>query len=182
MSLLLSSTVTTMMALQSADVLQACNAAAQMAHTNFTNHIATNFVPRTKRYIRLELGQVAYFTQIPAARVTSWVNLLFRAATENSKIEQLLPMYTSLVQPPDPDVKDFLDYLVVTMQALMGPLPVTDLALKRKPERYLSWMHLVLTAFQAAQDTPYAPKLFTMMPQTGHQTPFIKISTTSLHK
>ena len=169
------------MALQSADAVQACNSAAQMAQDNFTNNVATNFVPRSKRFIRLELGQVAYFTQIPAARVTSWVNLLYRAASEDSDISQLLPIYTSLRQPPA-RVLHFLDYLVVTMQALMGPLPVTQQKLKQQPSSYLSWMHLVLTTFQAAQGTPYAPKLFSMMPQMSHHTSFIKISTTSLHK
>ena len=53
---------------------------------------------------------------------------------------------------------EVLEYLVATMQALLGPLPVTDQALRQQPESYLSWLHLVLTDFQAAQDTPYAPK------------------------
>lgn len=162
-------------------VLQACNAAAQLAQVNFTNSITTNFRHRTKRFIRLELAQIAHFTQMPAARVTSWVNLLYRAASEDSNVWQLLPIFTSLVQPPD-DVLELLEYMVTTWQALMGPLPVTDQTLKRQPESYLSWMHLVLTAFQAAQGTPYAPKLFTMVPQKSHATSFIKISTSSLHK
>ena len=76
---------------------------------------------------------------------------------------------------------EVLEYLVATMQALLGPLPVTDQALRQQPESYVSWLHLVLTEFQAAQDTPYAPKLFSMLPQTGHHISFIKISTTSLH-
>ena len=75
-----------------------------------------------------------------------------------------------------------LEYLVATMQGLLSPLPVTDQALRRHPESYLSWLHLVMTEFQAAQGTPYAPKMFTMLPQTGHHTSFVKISTTSLHK
>ena len=75
---------------------------------------------------------------------------------------------------------EVLEYLVTTMQALLGPLPVTDQALRQQPESY--WLHLVLTEFQAAQDTPYAPKLFSMLPQTGDHISFIKISTTSLHK
>lgn len=181
MSLLLYIKVTTMMTSQPDHVLQACNAAAQLAQVNFTNSIATNFRHRTKRFIRLELAQIAHFTQMPAARVTSWVNLLYRAASEDSNVWQLLPIFTSLVQPPD-DVLELLEYMVTTWQALMGPLPVTDQTLKRQPESYLSWMHLVLTAFQAAQGTPYAPKLFTMVPQKSHATSFIKISTSSLHK
>ena len=162
-------------------VLQIMNAAAQRAYVNFKNHIATNFFPRTKRWIRLHLGQIAHFSQMPARGVTSWVRLLYRAATENSNISELLPIYTSLDQPPD-DVMDDLEYLVATMQELLGPLPVTDQALKAHPERYLSWLHLVLTDFQAAQGTPHAPKLFSMLPQTGHHLSFIKIRTTSLHK
>ena len=173
MSLLLYIQVTTMMTSQPADVLQACNAAAQMAQVNYTNSIASNFRPRTKRFIRLEIAQIAHFTQMPDARVTScqWVNLLYRAASEESNVSKLLPIYTSLVQPPD-DVLELLEYMVTTWQALMGPfnLSVTDQTLERKPESYLSWMQLVLTAFQAAQGTPYAPKLFSMMPQKSHQT------------
>ena len=181
MSLLLYIQVTTMMTSQPADVLQACNAAAQQTQVNFTNSIADNFRPRTRRFIRLEIAEIAHFTQMPAARVTSWVNLLYRAAAEDNNVSSLLPIYSSLVQPPD-DVLELLEYMVTTWQALMGPLPVTDQTLKRKPSSYLSWMQLVLTAFQAAQGTPYAPKLFSMMPQKSHQTSFIKISTSSLHK
>lgn len=84
-----------MMTSQPDHVLQACNAAAQLTQVNFTNSIASNFRPRTKRFIRLELGQIAHFTQMPAARVTSWVNLLYRAASEDSNVWQLLPIYTT---------------------------------------------------------------------------------------
>ena len=166
---------------QSVNVVQIMNAAAQRAYVNFKNHIATNFFPRTKRWIRLHLGQIAHFSQMPARGVTSWVKLLCRAATENSNISELLPIYTSLIEPPA-DVMEDLEYLVATMQALLSPLPVTEQALKQHPERYLSWLHLVLTEFQAAQGTPHPPKLFSMLPQTGHQLSFIKISTPSLHK
>ena len=162
-------------------VLQIVNAAAQRAYSNYSNHIATNFFPRTMRWIRLQLLQIAHFTPMPARGVASWVRLLCRAATENSNIAQLLPIYTSLAQPPA-DVIEVLEYLVATMQALLGPLPVTEQALRKHPESYLNWLHLVLTEFQAAQGTPYAPKLLTLLPQTGHQISFIKISTTSLHK
>ena len=166
---------------QLVNVVQIMNAAAQRAYVNFKSHIATNIFPRTKRWIRLHLGQIAHFTQMPARGVTSWVKLLCRAATENSNISELLPIYTSLIEPPA-DVMEDLEYLVATMQALLSPLPVTEQALKQHPERYLSWLHLVLTELQAAQGTPHLPKLFSMLPQTGHQLSFIKISTTSLHK
>ena len=162
-------------------VLQILNAAAQRAFVNFQNHVATNFFPRAMLWIRLQLKQIAHFSSMPARGVTSWVRLLCRAATENNDISQLLPKYTSLAQPPA-DVMEDLEYLVATMQALLGPLPVTDQALRQHPERYVSWLHLVLTELQAAQGTSYTPKLFSMLPQTGHHTSFIKISTTSLHK
>lgn len=166
---------------QPVPVLQILNAAAQMANVNFVNHIATNFFPRTMRWIRLQLGQIPYFQQIRQKQVTSWVRLLCRAATEDGNISQLLPRFTSLAHPPA-HVMDDIEYLVATMQMLLGPLPVTDESLKKHPTSYLSWLHLVLTDFQAAQGTPHAPKLFSMLPQTGHQTSFIKISTTTLHK
>ena len=139
---------------QSVGVLQIVNADAQRAYSNYSNYIATNFFPRIMRWIRLQLLQIAHFTPMPARGVTSWVRLLCRAALENSNISQLLPIYTSLAQPPT-DVIEVLEYLVATMQALLGPLP-TDQALRKHPESYLSWLHLVLTEFQAAQGTPYA--------------------------
>ncbi|KAL3135720.1 hypothetical protein ABBQ38_006188 [Trebouxia sp. C0009 RCD-2024] len=157
------------------------NAAAQRADDNFVNHVATNFIPRTMRWIRLQLGQIPYFQQLRQKQVTSWVRLLCRAATEDSNVSQLLPRFTSLANPPA-DVKENIEYVVATMQMLLGPLPVTDVSLRKHPTSYLSWLHLVLTDFQAAQGTPYAPKLFSMLPQTGHHTSFIKISTTALHK
>jgi len=133
------------------------------------------------RWIRLQLGQIPYFQQLRQKQVTSWVRLLCRAATEDSNVSQLLPRFTSLANPPA-DVMENIEYVVATMQMLLGPLPVTDVSLRQHPTSYLSWLHLVLTDFQAAQGTPYAPKLFSMLPQTGHHTSFIKISTTSLSK
>ena len=163
-------------------VLQILNAAALMADTNFKNHVTTNFAPRSMRWIRLQLEQHPYFSNLEGRLVRSWVRLLYRAATDdNSNVWDLLPSYTSLVQPPANIMHD-VDYLVATMQSLMGPMPVTDLSLRTKAGSYLSWLHLVLEEFQAAQDTPHAPKVFTMLPQTSNQTNFIKISSTSLHK
>ena len=72
---------------------------------------------------------------------------------------------TSLVHPLA-DVMKMLEYVVATMQSLLGPLPVIGTALKRKPHKYLSWLHLVLTDFQAAQGTPHVPKWSSMLPQT----------------
>lgn len=166
---------------QPISVLQILNAAAQRAYVNFKNHVSTNFYPRTMRWIRLQLQQLGYFAQMQNRAVSSWVRLLCQAATNNSNILQLLPRFTSLAQPPV-DVMETLEYLVATMQSLLGPLPVTEKALKKHPHEYLDWLHLVLTEFQAAQGTPYAPKLFSMLPQTGHHLSFIKISTTALHK
>ena len=65
---------------------------------------------------------------------------------------------------------EVLEYLVATVQELLGTLPMTDQALRDRPENYLSWLHLVL---QAAQGTPYAPKMFSMLPLKGHHTSFI---------
>ena len=145
----------------------------------FKTMLQSTFSPRTMRWNRLHLQHVGYFTQMQNRLVTSWVRLICRAAAENSNILQLLPRFTSLIQPPA-YVIEMLEYLVATMQSLLGPLPVT--APKRKPHKYLSWLHLVLTDFQAAQGTTHAPKLFSMLPQTGLQQSFIKISTTALHK
>ncbi|DBA97360.1 TPA: hypothetical protein ACH3X1_015094 [Trebouxia sp. C0004] len=44
-------------------------------------------------------------------------------------IWELLPRYTSLLPPPQHTMQ-YLEYLVVTMQQLMGPLPVTDQSLE----------------------------------------------------
>ncbi|KAA6418449.1 MAG: hypothetical protein FRX49_11609 [Trebouxia sp. A1-2] len=66
------------------------------------------------------------------------------------------------------------------MQSLMGPLPVTDESLRQEPQSYIAWLHLVLSDFQAAQDTPRAPKLFSMTPQASSQAKFITINSASL--
>ncbi len=68
------------------------------------------------------------------------------------------------------------------MQQLMGPLPVTDWSLERKPESYIPWLHLTLLDFEAAQDMSEAPRLFSMLPQSSNHTQFITISSTSLQK
>ena len=133
------------------------------------------------RWIRLQLGRIPYFEQIRQKQVTSWVRLLCRAATEDSSVPELLPRFTSLANPPA-DVMEDIGYLVATMQSLLGPLPVTDDSLRKHPSSYLSWLHLVLTECQAAQGTPHAPELFSIPPQPGHHTSFIKINTTALHK
>ena len=161
--------------------LQILNESAKMASINFTDHIATNFFPKTRQWIRLALQQQTYFINMEGKLVSSWVSLLSRAATDAQDIWDLLPMYTSLAEPPA-NISNYLEYLVATMQSLMGPLPVTDDSLRKHPHSYLKWLHLILTEFEAAQDAPRAPKLFTMSPQTSNNTHFIKITTTGLHK
>ena len=112
----------------------------------------------------------------------SWSKLVCRAATEgNNNIWDLLPRYTSLVEPPTATM-DYLEFLVGTIQSNIGPLPVSDQSLQQQPESYMPWLHLVLLDFQGAQDEPHAPKLFTMLPQSSNHTKFITISSTSLHK
>ncbi len=162
-------------------LLQILNSAAQMARVNFDNHIATNFFSRTRRWIRLQLGHKPLFAHMEETRVKSWVSLLCRAATEDGSIWDLLPIYTSLTQPSQ-DVMTDLETLVATMQSLMGPMPVTDQSLRREPHSYHTWLHIVLTDFQDAQDTPHAPKLFSMTPQASSQAKFITINSASLLK
>lgn len=162
--------------------MQILNAASLMACTNARNHITTNYFSRTLSWIRLQLGQQAFFANMESRFVSSWAKFVCRAAADNiTNIWDLLPRYTSLVQPPL-HIMHYLEYLVVTMQQLMGPLPVTDWSLEHQPESYLSWLHLVLSDFEEAQDTPDAPRLFSMLPQSSNHTSFITISSTSLHK
>ena len=66
------------------------------------------------------------------------------------------------------------------MQQLMGPLLVTDQSLEHQPESYLSWLHLVLSDFEEAQDMPDALTLFSMLPQSSDHTHFITTSSTLL--
>ena len=114
--------------------------------------------------------------------VRSWAKFVCRAATEGiNNIWDLLPRYTSLAQPPAATM-DYLEYLVATIQSLIGPLPVTDWSLQQQPESYLPWLHLVLLDFHDVQGAPHAPKLFTMLPQSSNHTHFITISSTSPHK
>ncbi|DBA87701.1 TPA: hypothetical protein ACH3X1_004707 [Trebouxia sp. C0004] len=158
------------------------NAASLMARTNFANHVATNFFSRTLHWIRLQLGQHDYFANLEYKLVRSWANFVCRAATEGiNHIWDLLPRYTSLAQPPAATM-DYLEYLVATIQSLIGPLPVTDGSLQRQPESYMPWLHLVLLDFHSVQGAPHAPKLFSMLPQSSNHTQFITISSTSLHK
>ena len=162
--------------------LQILNAASLMARTNFANHVATNFFSRTLHWIRLHLGQHIYFANLEYKLVRSRAKFVCRAATECiDNIWELLPRYTSLAQPPAATM-DYLEYLVATIQSLIGPLPVTDRSLQQQPESYLPWLHLVLLDFHAVQGAPHAPKLFTMLPQSSNHTHFITISSTSLHK
>lgn len=113
--------------------------------------------------------------------MSSWVNLVFRAASQGVGIWELLPQYSSLAQPPDLAV-EYLEFLVQLMQSTWGHQPVTDDVLRKEPWSFLSWLHLVLKDFEAAQDTARPPRLFTMMPQSSNNTNFVKISTTGLHK
>ncbi|DBB01138.1 TPA: hypothetical protein ACH3X1_001029 [Trebouxia sp. C0004] len=65
--------------------------------------------------------------------VSSWAKFVCRAAADKiTNIWGLLPRYTSLIQPPV-HIMQYLEYLVVTMQQLMGPLPVTDWSLEHQP-------------------------------------------------
>ncbi|KAL3147188.1 hypothetical protein ABBQ32_002690 [Trebouxia sp. C0010 RCD-2024] len=114
--------------------------------------------------------------------LSSWAKFVCRAAADNiTNIWDLLPRYTSLVRPAIA-IMQYLEYLVATMQQLMGPLPMTDSSLGSQPESYLPWLHLVLSDFEEAQDIPGAPKLFSMLPQSSNHTAFITISSTSLQK
>ncbi|DBA77632.1 TPA: hypothetical protein ACH3X1_009431 [Trebouxia sp. C0004] len=140
------------------------------------------FFSWTLHWIRLHLKQHIYFAVLEYKLVKSWAKFVCRAATEGlNNIWDLLPRYTSLVQPPAATM-DYLEYLVATIQSLIGPLPVTDGSLQRQPESYLPWLHLVLLDFHDVQDAPHAPKLFTMLPQSSNHTQFLTISLTSLHK
>ena len=127
--------------------------------------------------IRLHLGQHIYFANNKLVR--SWAKFVCRAATEG--INNIWDLLTSLAQPPAATM-DYLEYLVATIQSLLGPLPVTDRSLQEQPESYLPWLHLVLLDFHDVQGAPHAPKLFTMLPQSSNHTHFITISSASLHK
>ena len=132
------------------------------------------------KWVRIHLSEHEhlYFQTLTGRQLSSLVNLVYRAATQNGSIEELLPAYTSLVQPP-PAAMEYLEYLVTTMQCLIGPLPVTDKTLHKQPWSYLSWLHIVLLDFEDRQHTARPPKLFTMSPQSSNAANFI---TTSLHK
>ncbi|DBA95644.1 TPA: hypothetical protein ACH3X3_013487 [Trebouxia sp. C0006] len=114
------------------------------------------------------------------ARVKSWVRLLCRAATEDSTPGICCPCTQASVSLHNMLQQNLT--LVATMQSLMGPLPVTDESLRREPQSYLAWLHIVLADFQDAQDMPHAPKLFTMTPQASSQARFITINSASLLK
>lgn len=121
-----------------ADVtLQILSSASLMATTNFSNHVCTNFYKRTARWVRLQLGREEYFAQLDSRQINSWISLLCRAALEDTSIQALLPSYTSL-QQPSTEQMEWLQFLVATMQSLLGPLPVTDFSLRKQPWSYLA--------------------------------------------
>ena len=154
------------------------NAASLMTCTNARNHTATNYFNRTLSWTRLQLRQQAFFCQHGIWVCELLGQICVPAAADNmTNIWDLLPRYTSLVQPPL-HIMHYLEYLVVTMQQLMGPLPVTDWSL----EHSLSCLRLVLSDFEQAQDMPDAPRLFSMLPQSSNHTQFITMSSTSLQK
>ncbi|KAL3135560.1 hypothetical protein ABBQ38_006039 [Trebouxia sp. C0009 RCD-2024] len=162
------------------------NEAAQLAQTNFKNHISTNFEGRTKLWLKRRLRNIPYVSQLPTARFGSWVRLLYWAGTTPAtRAADLLPKYTSLAAPPTAAMSD-LENLVNIMHAHIYELPVTDDSLANQSSKYLKWMYFILCEFQAVVDAAPAgqrlPKLFTLLPQKSNQTAFITISTTSLHK
>ncbi|KAL3143517.1 hypothetical protein ABBQ38_002321 [Trebouxia sp. C0009 RCD-2024] len=162
------------------------NEAAQLAQTNFKNHISANFEGRTKLWLKRRLRNIPYVSQLPTARFGSWVRLLYWAGTTPAtRAADLLPKYTSLAAPPTAAMSD-LENLVNIMHAHIYELPVTDDSLANQSSKYLKWMYFILCEFQAVVDAAPAgqrlPKLFTLLPQKSNQTAFITISTTSLHK
>ena len=166
--------------------LQILNEAAQIAQTNFKNHISTNFEGRTKLWLKHRLRNIPYVSQLPTARFGSWVRLLYWAGTTPAtRAADLLPRYTSLAAPPTAAMSD-LENLVNIMHTHIYELPVTDDSLANQSSKYLKWMYFILCEFQAVVDAAPAgqrlPKLFTLLPQKSNQTAFITISTTSLHK
>ncbi|DBA75118.1 TPA: hypothetical protein ACH3X1_010440 [Trebouxia sp. C0004] len=150
-----------------ATTLQAIlNAASLMARTNFANHVATNFFSRTLHWFRLHLKQHIYFAVLEYKLVKSWAKYVCRAATEGlNNIWDLLPRYTSLAQLPAATM-DYLEYLMATIQSLIGPLPVTDGFLQRQPESYLPWLHMVLLDFHDVAGVDGLPPL-TSRGETG---------------
>lgn len=166
--------------------LQILNEAAQLAQTNFKNHISTNFEHRTKQWLKHRLRGIPYVRQLPTARFGSWVNLLYWAGTTTAtRAADLLPRYTSLAVPPAAALSD-MENLVNTMHIHICQLPVTDYSLSKQSSKYLKWMYFILREFQAVVDAAPAgqrlPKLFSLLPQKSNQTAFITISSTSLHK
>jgi len=156
-----------------------------LASTNFKNHVAVNFRSRSRRWLSLRLGNIAYFQGLPDARIKSWTKLLYWVGTTTVQtIVGLLPRYTSLQTPPQPVLAQ-LQSLIYQMRSSIGllGLPVTDVNLSSHPEAYLPWMWQVLSDVSAP---PFAgqpgSRVFTLMPQKSHQSCYITITSDCLHR
>ncbi|KAL3142401.1 hypothetical protein ABBQ38_002736 [Trebouxia sp. C0009 RCD-2024] len=154
-----------------------------MAQINACNHVSVNFRSRTRTWIKFRLLQNQHFANLAKKRLNSWSSLVLWAGTVTDKTAtDLLPRFSSLQMPPVA-VMNFVEALVASLKADVGPLPVTDDSLKRQAELYLPWLYQMLTEYEAAAAAGLEhPRMYTILPQISNNLSFITISSSALHR
>ncbi|KAL3146771.1 hypothetical protein ABBQ38_014755 [Trebouxia sp. C0009 RCD-2024] len=154
-----------------------------MAQINACNHVSVNFRSRTRTWIKFRLLQNQHFANLAKKRLNSWSSLVLWAGTVTDKTAtDLLPRFSSLQMPPVA-VMNFVEALVASLKADVGPLPVTDDSLKRQAELYLPWLYQMLTEYEAAAAAGLEhPRMYTILPQISNSLSFITISSSALHR
>ena len=157
---------------------------AAMGQVNASNHVATHFRSRTRKWINWRLLlTLDYIRDLPTRKQKSWTQLvLWASTTPGTTATQLLPRFSSLAAPPH-SVLATIEALIVDVKGRIGPLPVTAQSLKTWGHLYLPWLHYVLVQYGAAEAAGQEhPKLFSILPQIGNQPSFIAISIAGLHR
>ncbi|KAL3150038.1 hypothetical protein ABBQ38_013390 [Trebouxia sp. C0009 RCD-2024] len=126
--------------------------------------------------------QNQHFANLAKKKLNSWSSLVLWAGTVTDKTAtDLLPRFSSLQMPPVA-VKNYVEALVASLKADVGPLPVTEDSLKRQAELYLPWLYHMLTDYEAAAAAGLEhPRMYTILPQISNSLSFITISSSALH-
>lgn len=154
-----------------------------MAQINAGNHVSVHFRSNTRKWISFRLRQNQYFDNLAKKKLNSWSSLVLWAGTTSDKTAtDLLPRYSSLQMLPAAEM-NYIEALVTSLKADVGPLPVTEDSLKRQAELYLPWLYHMLEDYEAAAAAGQEhPRMYTILPQISNSLSFITISSSGLHR
>ncbi|KAL3150870.1 hypothetical protein ABBQ32_000620 [Trebouxia sp. C0010 RCD-2024] len=104
-----------------------------MAQINACNHVSGNFRSRARKWISFWLLQNQHFANLAKKKLNSWSSLVLWAGTVTDKTAtDLMPKFSSLQMSPVA-VMNYVEALVASLKADVGPLPVTDDSLMFSP-------------------------------------------------